>query len=393
MNSYIKHGIFLGTTSAPPEWRGLSLSTSRAVEPHGLVRVATDTTPATDSRDYKISPFHARKAWRRPRRARGSPRRAASRSGPVFIDPGASRPRRPGGGPALTSRRAAARRRCRAPAGRRRERERPAGTAARYSAGPARRPDPPTLRCVGARTARSRTRPAAPPPRPPPSSACRRRRARAAATDTGARPSASLAPPLAPPITTTANRVAASPSRGRYLGRPRPSLSPPPGPALPPPPPHGREQVTRPGGAGGGRASHCPATARKGRVCNTLHPSFAAPFSLLHRPPRAVRSWEEAAPFIASHRPSRRPQVWRSLQQPNEAKTRSRCSPPDLSPPFTAAVAHGGSAVPLARARYLGACAVRRPSAPARGARVGSRGRNARTAPSLITPPPGTEPE
>lgn len=232
MNSYIKHGIFLGTTSAPPDWRGLLLPRSRAVEPHGLVHIATYTTPATDSRDYTMSPFHARRASRRPRRVRGSPRRAAPRPSPVLTDPGASRSRRSGGGPALTFRRAAARRRCRAPAGRRKGRERPAGTAAHCPAGPARRPGPPTSRCAGARTARSRTRPAAPPPRPPPSSACRRR-ARAAATETWARPSASSAPPPGPPITAAANRVAVPAPRGRCLGRPRPSSPQPPGLALP----------------------------------------------------------------------------------------------------------------------------------------------------------------
>lgn len=273
-----------------------------------------------------MSPFHARRASRRPRGVRGSPHRAAPRAGPVLTDPGVSRPRRPGGGPALTSRRAAARRRCRAPGGRRRGRERPAGTAARCPAGPARRPGPPTSRCAGARTARSRTRPAAPPPRPPPSSACRRR-ARAAATDTGARPSAS--PAL--PITAAANRAAARAPRGRCLGRPRPS-SPQPGRRRLTVPP------TRPGGAGGGRASHRPATARKGRARNT-------PLPLFHRPPQAVRSWDETAPFVTSLRPSHRPQFWRSPQPPDEAKTRSRCSPVHPSPALTAAAAHGGEAV------------------------------------------------
>lgn len=241
-----------------------------------------------------MSPFHARQAWWRPRRAWGSPRRAAPRSGAMLTDPDASRPRRLGGGPALTSRRATARRRCQAPAGKRRGRERPAGTVARCPAGPARRPGPPTSHCAGARTARSRTRPAAPPPRPPPSSACRRR-ARAAATGTGARPSASPAPPLI----VAANRATATALRGRCLERPHPSSPLPSAPDLPPPSPHGRAAPTRAGGAGGGRASYRTATARTGRAWNRPRPSFTSPLSLLHRPPQPTGSAELPLPAAA----------------------------------------------------------------------------------------------
>lgn len=243
-----------------------------------------------------MSPFHARQAWWRPRRAWGSPRRAAPRSGAMLTDPDASRPRRLGGGPALTSRRATARRRCRAPAGKRRGRERPAGTVARCPAGPARRPGPPTSHCAGARTARSRTRPAAPPPRPPPSSACRRR-ARAAATGTGARPSASPAPPLI----VAANRATATALRGRCLERPHPSSPLPSAPDLPPPSPHGRAGLEE-----AAPLTAPPRPVRGGLGIDRAHLlHHRSPYCIARHSPQAVRSCR-----------SRRPRFWRSLQPP-----------------------------------------------------------------------------
>lgn len=140
--------------------------TQSRVEPSGTAPSRTEGAPnragpSTARPAPAAAPPHVAK---RPRRARTAPHRSAEEATAAAGGPRSSGR---GPGPALTSRTTAARRRYRAPAGRRRGRGSPAGTAARR---PARRPGRPTSRCAAARNARSRTRPAPPLPRLPPSS-------------------------------------------------------------------------------------------------------------------------------------------------------------------------------------------------------------------------------
>lgn len=89
VNSYKKHRIFIGITSAPPDWRGLSLCRPKAVQPHAFVHDSP-----TDSRDYTMSPF-PRRASPRPRKARGTPTEpppGPARCSPTPAPPGPAAP-------------------------------------------------------------------------------------------------------------------------------------------------------------------------------------------------------------------------------------------------------------------------------------------------------------